>query len=341
MAKISYGQYIELLMDPETPDEVIAAFSTFVPGEGAFDPTIVPDPKRVEITDDQMEAESAMKIGNGLARWRRNQMFLQALRRGDPRPVLVAEGDSWFQFPVFIRDTIDHLTRHFLVCCMSAAGDTARNMVFSHMRQGATEYMIELDRHQDRVRAFLFSAAGNDIIGEDEAAGDRTPVLRKILNNPGTGSRKPADYINQGEVDSRLNFLQGAYEKVIAEIRERPRFARLPVLIHGYDVPYPWPWGERDRRNPRWAKKDQWLGGAFEPNGIEGPLRRDILSNLIDQLYAMLERVAQNDPDVHVIDCRGSLPHPSDWADEIHGTSNGFGFVADRFRAKLDQVLVS
>jgi N-acetylmuramoyl-L-alanine amidase len=339
MAKISYAQYLELITDPDTADEVIAAFSTFIPGEAAFDPTLVPDPERVEMTQDQIEAESAMKIGNGLARWRRNQAFKRALARGDTRHVLVAEGDSWFQFPIVIRETIDHLSEPYLVCCASAAGDTARNMVFGHIGRGATEYMLELDRYSDRVRAFLFSAAGNDIIGEDDEAGDGTPVLRKILINPQNGSTDPADYINQTEVDTRLAFLEGAYNSVIAEIRSRAHFAALPVLVHGYDVPYPWPWGDQDRRNPRWAKRDQWLGSAFQPAGIEGPLRRDILQNLIDQLYEMLNRVADADEHVHVVDCRGALPHLLDWADEIHGTSDGFAAVADRFRAKLDEVL--
>jgi N-acetylmuramoyl-L-alanine amidase len=340
MAKISYAQYLELLMDPETPDEVIAAFSTFIPGTGAFDPTLVPDPERVEMTTDQIEAENAIKIGNKVARWRRNQSFDRALAAGDPRPVLVAEGDSWFQFPIFIRETIDHLRKPYLVRCASAAGDTASNMVYGPLGHEGKEYMIELERQRHRVRAFLFSAAGNDIIGEDLEAGDGTPVLIKLLKNPGTGSSQPRDYINQTEVDARLQFLEDAYKTVISEIRAVSQFAALPVLIHGYDVPYPWPWGERDPRKPRWAKKDQWLGSAFRTAGIEGPIRRDILTVLIEALYAMLDRVAQSDQHVHVVDCRGTLPHVSDWADEIHGTSDGFAFVAARFQATLDRVLV-
>jgi N-acetylmuramoyl-L-alanine amidase len=339
MAKISHAQYLELLMDPETPDDVIAAFSTFIPGTGAFDPTLVPDPERVEMTTDQIEAENAMKIGNQVARWRRNQSFDRALASGDTRPVLVAEGDSWFQFPIVIHETIDHLRKPYLVRCASAAGDTAKNMVYGPVGHEGKEYMVELERHRHRVRAFLFSAAGNDIIGEDLEAGDGTPVLIKLLTNPGTGSTQPRDYINQTEVEARLQFLEDAYKTVISEIRAVPQFAALPVLIHGYDVPYPWPWGERDPRNPRWAKKDQWLGSAFRTAGIDGPIRRDILTELIEALYAMLNRVAQSDRHVHVVDCRGTLPHVSDWADEIHGTSDGFAFVAARFQTTLDQVL--
>ena len=104
-------------------------------------------------------------------------------------------------------------------------------------------------------------------------------------------------------------------------------------------MPFPHPWDADDRRSPVWASKDRWLGSAFAPLGIEGGLRREILAVLIDQLYAMLERVAAQDPHVHVVDCRGALPRVTDWADEIHGTTDGFAAVAGRFHAKLVEVI--
>lgn len=336
MTKISHAQYLEMLMDPDTPEEVIAAFSTFAPDEGgAFDPVMIPDPDRVEMTEDQIAAESAMRIGNNMARWRRSRAFERALRRGDRRPVLVAEGDSWFQFPIFIEETIAQLGRDHLISCLSAAGDTARNMVFGRGGRGRREYMRELNRRADRVQAFLLSAAGNDIIGEDEEAGDGTPVLRKILVNPGTGATDPAAYVDAAELQERIDFLHKAYRSVAATIRQDPRFGTLPILVHGYDVPFPYPWSPEDRRNPRWAARDRWLGSAFAPVGIEGDIRREILKLLIDRLYTMLDHVAAEFPHVHVVDCRGALPNLTDWADEIHATSEGYAKVAERFRTTL------
>lgn len=339
MFKISHAQYLEMLMDPETPDEMIAAFSTFAPDAGgAFNPVMVPDPKRVEMTEDQIEAESAMQIGNGLARWRRQNAFNRALSAGDKRPVLVAEGDSWFQFPIFIHETVTQLGRDYLISCLSAAGDTARNMVFGPSGPRRREYMMELDQRADRVQAFLFSAAGNDIIGEDEEAGDGTPVLRKILTNPGTGTADPDAYINAEELTKRITFLRKAYREVVTTIRNDIRFAELPILVHGYDVPFPYPWGPQDRRNPIWAAKDRWLGSAFAPAGIEGGLRRQILTRLIDQLYEMLDGVAAEFQHVHVVDCRGALPELHNWADEIHATSDGYALIGERFRAALRSI---
>ena len=342
MTRISHAQYLEMLMDPETPEDVIAAFSTFAPDAGgAFDPVMIPDPARVEMTEDQIAAESAMRIGNNLARWRRARVFEQALNRNDRRPVLVAEGDSWFQFPIFIQETVTHLGRDHLISCLSAAGDTARNMIFGQGGARRREYMRELDRRADKVQAFLLSAAGNDIIGEDEEAGDGTPVLRRILQNPGNGSRDAAAYIDADELERRINFLRSAYRSVAATIRNDPRFVTLPILVHGYDVPYPYPWSAEDRRNPRWAARDRWLGSAFAPAAIEGPIRREILTLLIDRLYKMLDEVAAEFDHVHVVDCRGALPHLRDWADEIHATSEGYMEVAARFRSTLRTVGVS
>ncbi len=336
MFKISHAQYLEMLMDPDTPNEMIMAFSTFAPEQGsAFDPAMVPDPRWVEMTQDQIEAENAMRIGNGLARWRRQSAFRRSVAAGDRRPVLVAEGDSWFQFPVFIDETITQLGRNYLISCVSAAGDTARNMVFGDIGKHRREYMQELNRNAAQVKAFLFSAAGNDIIGEDEDLGDGTPVLRKILSNPGNGSTDPDAYIDSAELARRLDGLHKAYQTVCANVRHDPRFGQLPILLHGYDVPFPYPWGLDDRRDPRWADKDRWLGSAFAPAGIEGEVRRKILKRLIDRLYNMLDRVTAEYPHVHVVDCRGALPDVTDWADEIHATSQGYVKVAQRFRATL------
>jgi hypothetical protein len=334
MEKITYETYRAMLINPDTPDEEILRYSKVVPGRTAFAPELIADPDKVAMSEDELSAESAMRIGNGLARWRRNRRVERALQQGDPRPLLVAEGDSWFQFPLLIREVVDHLGDDYLVWCVSAAGDTARNMVF-----GAPEYMDALRRHEGRVAGFLLSAAGNDIIGEDEDARDGTPALIRILKRPAdASSMMPADYVDMSVLGERLAFLHTAYQRVISDIRNDPAFTTLPIYFHGYDIPFPYPW-EQDSRNPAWAARDQWLGRAFNHHGINQPeLRRNILRLMIDALYDMLGRLAGNPEEtgVHVVDCRGAMPSVTDWADEIHGTSNGFAAVAREFARTIE-----
>lgn len=337
---ISYQQYQQLLIDTDTDDAAIAAYSLVVPGKGAFDLKLVPNPDLVTMTPDEQSLENAMAIGNEICRWRRKRRFEKALA-GNAKPILVAEGDSWFQFPILIDEVVDALGKDYLIWCTSAAGDTARNMVFGPSGSGHTEYMTELRRFRDKVQGFLFSAAGNDIIGEDEVAGDGTPVLIKILK-PGGPSSNPGDYVNMSELSDRLAFLKRAYRKVIDDIRAEPGLDTLPIFIHGYDVPFPYKWRDDDRRNPVYAAKDQWLGRAFAHHGIQDDdLRRKILGGLINALYDMLADVAgaSAQTGVWVVDCRGAMPNAALWNDEIHGTNEGFRRVAERFRATIRTAL--
>lgn len=333
--KITYEELQTLLLDVEKSDEQIAPYLRLDPNRsGPFNPVLVPNPETVIMTTPQMEAESAMQIGNGLARFRRSLRFKQRRSLGSTRPVLVAEGDSWFQFPLLISDVIDHLWSHYDIWCVSAAGDTARNMVFGPDGKSQGEYLSALREQKAHVRAFLFSGAGNDIIGADE---NNRPVLASMIRKhiPGAGAAEHVDIV---KLQEKLNFLESAYERLISVVHAEAGMESLPILIHGYDHAIPWSPG--DPRKPSYAKVDEWLGQPLSANGIHDPnLRREIIVYLINQLYDMLQRVAQRHSHVYVIDVRGVLPVVEDWNDEIHGTSDGFHRVGQIFHRVLQNVI--
>ncbi len=340
MAKIAYDDYLKMLRDPDTPDQEILKYSIIGRGVSAFAPELSPNPDLVEMSPEERDLESAMKIGNGLARFRRQTQFKRRLALGERVPVLVSEGDSWFQFPFVVRDIIDQLGDHYLIWCVGAAGDTLDNMVNASVGKGRTEYLTALQEQKHRVRGFLFSAAGNDIIGEDPRTGE--PVLKEILR-PFNGD--PTDVV--GHVDlavlgQKLVFLKNGYSKVIATVRAEPGLERLPILIHGYDYTFPYPWGDDDPRNPKHAARNEWLGQPLDERGIlDRDLRRNVIKLMLDALYTMMEDLAgdSDQTKVYLVDCRGTMPDVSDWIDEIHGTSDGFAKVADRFREVLEPVV--
>lgn len=341
MTRITYDEYLAMLRDPDVPDSRILEFSVVKKGDaGPFDPEIAPDPDKVEMTFEDIEAENAMKIGNSLCRFRRHLRFKRRLRDGVDLPVLVSEGDSWFQFPLLIDEVIDNLENDYLIYDVSAAGDTAANMIRGQVGKKKTEYMKALRKQKDRVRAFLISAAGNDVIGEDE---NGVPVLEHLLKpfQPGGGV---AEHVNHARLAETLAFLRGAYAKVIADIRAEPGFEKLPIIIHGYDYPFPHPWGADDPRDPIYAAKDEWLGEPLAKRGIHDPaLRRDIIKFLLNALYDLMEELSgePSETGVYIVDCRGAMPNVGDWADEIHGTSAGFAKVAPRFRQVIANALAS
>ena len=234
--KISFEEFQAMLLDLEKGDEEIRPYLIVKEREsGPFSPVLGPNPEMVEMTFEQAEAESAMSIGNGLARFRRQLKFKKRKLVGSKLPVIVAEGDSWFQFPILIDEVIDHLEEDFQVWCVSAAGDTAQNMVFGQAGSKKREYMDALRREKDDVSAFLFSGAGNDIIGQDE---NGNPVISSILKNFHPGG-DPSSHINHAEFGQKLAFLKNAYGEVISEVRGEAGFEQLPIIVHGYDHAIP------------------------------------------------------------------------------------------------------
>jgi len=346
MQKITFNEYIALSTDRKHR-ETFKAYSNVERGEGGFDFRIVPNPDLVIMTEEEQRLENAMQIGNGAERAARMLAFQLDRIFRPHKPVLVAEGDSWLQFPILVDEIVDHLAEEFAILSLAAAGDTADNMVHGDLEPGGSEYLTNLRSQKEHVRAFLFSAAGNDIIGEDRVT--KKSALFDIINDFSGDENDVAGHINDQVLTERLGKLRAAYEKVISDIRGEPGLERLPIIIHGYDYAFPFPHVENDPRNPLHAKNNEWLGEPLDRRRFpvatqqQRDLRRAIVALLIDRLYDMLADVA-GDPAstrVWVVNCRDAMPDVSDWIDEIHGTTAGFAKVTERVRQLLDGVLAS
>jgi len=333
--KISFQDYQALLLDDQSDEEVILSLSLIEKGEGQFDWILRPNPDKVEVSISELETENAMAFANSFCRSRRHTKFRRRLKSRPDMPVLVSEGDSWFQFPLLIKEVIDHLSVDYNIYSVGAAGDTAANMIFNPEKKFKTEYMRALRQQEEKVRAFLLSAAGNDIIGEDPETGDS--ALFNILKDFNNNQNDPIGHINFGALNERLAMLRSGYETVINNVRTEPGFENLPILIHGYDYVFPFPFGDNDQRNPFYTANDNWLGKPLKKRGIPTDLGHEIIRLLIDALYDMLNDIAgsSNASNIWVVDCRGAMPNISDWNDEIHGTSDGFVAVAERFKEVL------
>jgi hypothetical protein len=335
MPKITYDEYSKLARNPDTREDELLSYSRIEKGEGGFDFKIVPDPEKVELASEDLEFENAMQIGNGLSRFRRQAQFRQRKLLGSQLPVLVAEGDSWFEFPLLVREIVDQLEDDYLIWSIGAAGDTAQNMVY-----GRAEYPKALRDLRQEVAGFLFSAAGNDIIGEDPAT--QRPVLFDLLKDYNGNNSDIEGHINQSLLEEKMSFLRQAYTDVINRIRQDLKFERLPIFIHGYDYAIPYPCAGNDPRNPLHARKNAWLGEPLDQRKIMDPaLRHNIIRYMIDRLYQIMEEIS-GDPTqtrVWLVDCRGSMPDVTDWIDEIHGTSDGFKKVAAQFIKVIKKAL--
>ncbi|OHV80399.1 hypothetical protein [Ensifer sp. LCM 4579] len=102
-----------------------------------------------------------------------------------------------------IEDVIDQLEPDYLIWSLDAAGDTCDNMVNRN-----PEYMQALvKRRSNDVKGFLFSAAGNDVIGEDLLG---APVLGRLLKRHRPG-KDAAWHVDSAELATILSSLEAGY----------------------------------------------------------------------------------------------------------------------------------
>jgi hypothetical protein len=330
MNKLDYTDFEKMVADPDVSDAEISRYLTArldVP----FNDRIIPDQARILMKpEERVEILGIKKWANKFCRKRRQERFRRRVRNGEKKPILVSEGDSWFQFPFLIEDVIDQLEPDFLIWSLDAAGDTADNMINRH-----PEYMTELRDQQKKhkVSGFLFSAAGNDVIGDINGK----PALLGLLN-PYQAGKDAAWHIHKNNLKQVLDTLERNYKKVISTIRGDHAFAKLPMFFHSYA--YAIPGGFKgDYRWPIYAKQNEWLGGPMKSKGIiDTQLQRDIIRLLINALHDMLESLAgkSSTTNIHVVDVRNKLPNVTDWADEIHATSKGFKTVGKTFKKIID-----
>ncbi|QJE96843.1 GDSL-type esterase/lipase family protein [Luteolibacter luteus] len=252
--------------------------------------------------------------------------------------VVVAEGDSWFDYkPAFLggKDLLGHLqsSGRINVYRVSKAGDTMENMVYGTDTSGkgtgmkpALPPQLEktlkaiLDKNAD---AFFFSGGGNDLAGVELASylNHKTwgqPVIRK----------------------ETLDFIFGIYfAKALKDLISAVRKVKpgLPIFLHGYDYAVP---DGRDVSFLGFNFSGPWLKPALVQKRRTDPAEGiEIMVKVLDAFNAALKKVAADHSKVYYIDLRKTLRnganYKDDWANELHPTSNGFQRLAKKIEAVM------
>lgn len=248
---------------------------------------------------------------------------------GVPSPLgtLLAEGDSWFDYPW--NDVLKKLEEDhgFDVESVAHMGDNVEDMAYSGRQfEDFTERLDKMLRHGTVPRAILLSGGGNDL------AGSEFHMLLDHVLSPAPGVN--AD-VARGVIDVRI---RNAYTTLISAMttlcRDRAG-AILPIVVHGYDRPVP------DGRGFLFGPfPGPWLKPGFDRKGFQkADLDRTtaMIGKLIDQFNRMLGEVAAlpQFTHVHYVDLRGTLSNTAGyrtwWANELHPTGTGFAAVADKF----------
>lgn len=254
-----------------------------------------------------------------------------------PRPtagVLIAEGDSWFDYPM--QDVLrlledDHL---FDVESVAHKGDCVEDMAHSPGQfEEFARRLEKLLRDGKIPRAILLSGGGNDIAGDEFAI---------LLNHAASTLPAINEDIVHGVIDVRL---QEAYASIISSLTTiaksflgRP----IPIIMHGYDYPVP---DGRGFLGGFWRLPGPWLQPGFRKKGHDDLGKNTLLiGQLIDRFNTMLARVSAIPQfgHVHYLDLRGTLKHDGTykkhWANELHPNAAGFELVTKKFAVAINSV---
>lgn len=279
----------------------------FVPDEqasGPFSPVMVINHELVEMPANRSRSALALNSANAAARFRRLGNYYARIGQGYDGPRIAAEGDSWTQYPLRLRDVIDYVAERYAVFDTSAAGDLLDNMARKR------EYIDALKQSQAEI--LLLSAGGNDVC----AGGALEHHLERF-----SPELSAADYLKrsyQGILDSAI----ASYEKICRDVNEH--FPQVRIIVHGYDYVIP--------------NDGRWLGKPMAKCGItDRKLQRAIAAEMIDQFNRALRRMAAGMAHVHYVDCRKAVADDR-WFDELHPDNGGFAKVAERILTKIQEI---
>lgn len=294
---ISRAEFEQMLMDPDVPDSALRPYVILDPLESSsLQPRIIANPETVATGG--LESAMALASLNGVARWRRNQRYRARIAKGWSGPKVVAEGDSWFQYPLLLDDVIDHLSDEWAIYCASAAGDLLRDM--------ARQDEIGVAVRAERPDILLLSGGGNDVLGGGS--------LERHLH-PYKPGRSAAEHVNDS-FDAMLKATLNIYSDIIEGGLSA---GANTVVCHCYDYAIP--------------NSGKWLGRPLARLGIvDSALQQQILRILIDRFHdGLVAMAAPFGGRVHIADTRKTV-NPGNWYDELHPTNQGYKGPAEKIR---------
>ena len=253
-----------------------------------------------------------------------------ALVPGKQNLRILAEGDSWFEYPLPVTHgggVIYQLQKllGYGIANMAHHGLEAEQMLGLSMRQ---EVISRLNDPQIKFDALLFPGGGNDIAGDQFCIWlkDAPPLV------------PPERMINTDAISAALMVLETEFRELI-DIRDQYS-PQTVIFVNEYD--FPSISGIGVCGVGPWLKPS--LDYAYKLLGVTNPNSNDeflVVKTVMQLFSAMLNRVAA-DPSVQrfvVVPTQGTLlPNASDWQNELHPSSTGFAEIAQGFQAALVSV---
>lgn len=276
----------------------------------------------------------------------------EALQESGSKGVLVAEGDSWFDYrPFGNRDVLRWLRSKHGYDVREAGpqyGDTLQEMADDPGQlKRVFDCLSTVHRDGLEPRAILLSGGGNDIATKES--------LSALLNHKNSGlpplkDQEVDDFISTRMRNQLFHWI-GAVDALCTQLFDK----RIPIFVHGYSRPVP----DGDAFGWDWigAFPGPWLRPAFVRKGYWGTEDHrvpeaealaettPIIGEIIDRFNVMLQLAELEMDHLHHVDLRSvltnALPnaYKADWANELHPKKRGFKALAAAMAARIEDAL--
>jgi hypothetical protein len=296
---------------------------------------------------------------NAIKNSQRNQLFFKKIRSGfrnlqnKEHLMVLAEGDSWFNYPVILTDIIDRISmdKDLAVYSIASGADWLLNMLT------AREYVEELSiSHPDW---FLISGGGNDLVGSRRLATileprgnslefEKNEWAQRLINNADKKHVPLDDRFYEGlrflskDFYALIMFFHLQYyfliNGVINGSGKEPKFPGTRIITQGYDYPIPsvrygfglnpltWyiPFSRLFLGHGSWLLQPLLIRGIIKIKDQENVLYSMIY--LFNEMMIEMGNIFNQDqpaPKVFHIDSRGSVKK-NGWTDELHPRPSHF-----------------
>lgn len=233
---------------------------------------------------------------------------------------VLAEGDSWFDYPVplFGGGVIPRLEKRLglPILNLAKAGDETRFMLGVAQRLKLADLLRSGSPAGGAWDVLLFSGGGNDIVDNPLALWlkDFDPAL------------SPAEQLHGPRFAAALTLVRAAYEDLIT-LRDT-HSPGTHLVFHCYDFALP------DGRGI--CNMGPWLKPAFDLRGFPDQASAwAVVKEMLGQFAAMLAKLGRQSG-VTVVNAQGTLaPVKAAWHNELHPAKDGFNQMADIFASTL------
>lgn len=293
---------------------------------------------------------------NRVSSWWRTIWYLRRVKKGvrlrPNQKMILAEGDSWFQFPLFVSDIIDWLLKRndYLIYSIAYGGDWLTNIIYEG------KYVAELSIHQPDV--FLISGGGNDMVGSNRMA-----VMVSANNGIGQTHDQKSFQLAGFDLDDDLTvgrkfiskefysfiwILKAHYWKMFEQIRNAPKLKDMQIITQGYANAIPSFSKKWSFRYPhkslvncilctgKWLKRPLLMKGI--PDAADGmkDIHAKIVKTMIHEVNNMFIELSNGFTNVYHIDSRQLVTEHNHWFDELHLRSHMYKRVAAAFEECID-----